>query len=615
MFSRITRQSFITSIVLMFILALGMSIPSIAQSEQPDPDVIASKITVPDGSVLNLIPHDALGLIYCPSLNELDNRIRMMIEDLMPQSGQENLLAQILAGSFGAGFERLDELEEIGLDMDNDFAVFFLNAQPELVGDMRPIHFSAAIHLTDPDAMMEVIETEAAGSEPMEYEGVTYWSTPDGSGSFVILDDILLFSQDAAICNKVIDTHNDKTASIIQNADSNMLPAEILNGTDQANIYVNLHAIASGLGGSIQEILSGITENLQYQDDPIMAEIAPTIERGIGSIVGFLDQLNYISVSLQVKDTDIQLKPFMKFKNDSDLLKNLNETSDELSNIDVLPSVSMMNSAFQGVPKMLVGLSTFWFDVLPKETPGQQKELNPLFQEVKDHYESLADRWNMSVDYKDFLMPNYLFIYELKDEETAISFMNNEFLEKLHTHYNASAGEATMYNGVEINSFIFPEFEMSNQDDFPAAIDLFPTEWQWHYAFTEGHLYLTTGSGDESIKAALDCRTDEGDKFSSNPSYQRLVESLGTDNNIFLAISPIIAVKNFMPILGKADPNSAAALQMFAALFTNLPDNYSIGVSAKTQNDGIDAKLILSLGDFRQLIQTFSMLFGAGQMQ
>lgn len=607
MFYRFTRLSFITLIVLTLTFSFGLSIPTIAQSEKPNSDVATNKVTVPDGSVLNLIPQEALGLIYCPSLNELDNRISLMIEDLMPQSGQTNLLAQILASSFGAGFEGLDELEEIGLDINKDFAVFFLNVQPMQV--------SAAIHLTDPDAMMQVIETEAADSEPIVYDGVTYWSTPDGSGNFLILDDILIFSQQAAICNKVIDTHNNKAQSIIQNADKDMLRADILNGIDQVGVHFNLDAITAQLGGSLEEALRSITETLENQNDPITAEIIPSLERGISSIVGFLEQLNYISISLQVKDTDIQFKPFMKFKNDSEILKDINETSNELSNIDVLPNVSMMNSAFQGVPKILVAFSTFWIDVLPKDTPGQQKELNPLFQEVKNHYESLADRWNMSVDFKDYLVPNYLFVYELKDEESANSFMNDEFLEKLHTHYNAYAGEAIVHNGIEIRSFIFPEFEMPNQDDLPMGSDLIPPEWHWHYAFTDGHLYFTTGTSDEAIKAALDCRTDEGDKFSGNPSYQTLVESLGTDNNVFLAISPIIAIKNFMPILGKADPNSAAALQMFTVLFTNLPDNYSIGVSAKTQNNGIDAKLLLTLGDFRQLINMFGMIMGGVPMQ
>lgn len=607
MFNKFTRLTFITLVVLTLTLSLGLSIQAIAQSEQPNSDVVTNKVTVPEGSVLNLIPNDTLGLIYCPSLNELDNRINMLIEDLMPQSGQTNLLAQILASSFGAGFEGLDELEEIGLDINKDFAVFFLTVQP--------MHVSAAIHLTDPDAMMEVIITEAEGTKPVEYGGINYWHTQDGSGNFLILDDILIFSQQADICNKVIDTHNSKAQSIIQNAEKDMLRADILNGTDQVGVHFNLDAITAQLGGSLEEALRSITETLENQNDPITAEIIPSLERGISGIVGFLEQLNYISISLQVQDTDIQLKPFLKFKNDSEILININETSDELSNIGVLPNVSMMNSAFQGVPKMLVSFSTFWIDILPKDTPGQQKEVNPLFQEVKNHYESLADRWNMSVDFKDYLMPNYLFIYELKDEETANSFMNNEFLEKLHTHYNAYAGEAIMHNGVEIRSFIFPDFEMPNQDEFPTD-SVFPSEWHWHYAFIDGHLYFTTGLSADTIKAALDCRTtDEGDKFSGNPSYQRLVESLGTDNNIFLALSPIIAIKNFMPILVKMDPDSAVALELFMGMFMNLPDNYSIGFSAKTQNRGIDAKLLLSIGDFKQLINMFGMLLGGFQMQ
>lgn len=607
MFYRFTRLTFITLVTLTLSLTLGLSIPSIAQSEQPISDVVTKKVTVPDGSVLNLIPQDIIGLIYCPSLNELDNSINMLIEELMPQSGQTNLLAQILASSFGAGFERLDELKEIGLDIERDFAVFFLNVQP------MPV--SAAIHLTDPDAMMQVIETEAADSEPIVYEGVTFWNTPDGSGNFLILEDILIFSQEAEICKKVIDTQNGKAASIVQNADNDMIPAEILNGTDQLGLYISFDAIESQLGGPIEEVLSGFTEDLNFQDDQITAELAPTIKRVINSTIGFLEQANYISVSLQVKDTDIRLNPYMKLKNESEILKNLNETSNELSNIGELPNVSMMNSAFQGVPKILLAFSTFWFDILPKDPPGQQKELNPLFQEVKNHYESIADRWNMSVDFKDHLVPNYLFIYELKDEETTNSFMNNEFLQKLHNHYNAYAGEAKMHNGIEIRSYIFPDFEMPNREDLPIGSDLFPSEWHWHYAFTDGHLYLTTGVGAESIKAALDSRMGEGGKFANNPSYQRLIDGLGTDNNIFFAISPIIAIKNFMPILGKVDPNSAASLQMFTGLFMNLPDNYSIGFSAKTQNSGIDAKLILTLGDFRQLVAMFGMFFGGGLMQ
>ena len=35
----------------------------------------------------------------------------------------------------------------------------------------------------------------------------------------------------------------------------------------------------------------------------------------------------------------------------------------------------------------------------------------------------------------------------------------------------------------------------------------------------------------------------------------------------------------------------------------NLPENYSVGFSAKARDGGIGAKLFLKLGDFKQLIQ------------
>ena len=43
---------------------------------------------------------------------------------------------------------------------------------------------------------------------------------------------------------------------------------------------------------------------------------------------------------------------------------------------------------------------------------------------------------------------------------------------------------------------------------------------------------------------ALDRKVGNGERFSDHPSYQKLVENLGIDNNIFVAISPTIAAKN-----------------------------------------------------------------------
>jgi len=148
----------------------------------------------------------------------------------------------------------------------------------------------------------------------------------------------------------------------------------------------------------------------------------------------------------------------------------------------------------------------------------------------------------------------------------------------------------------------------------PEAAAMMPQEWHWYYAFHEEQLFFAIGSSD-LIKAALDRKSGMGDSLSANASYQKLTGVLGTDNNLLLALSPMTLVKSLMPIVAKADPNAGAAMQMFAGMFMNVPETYSIGFSAKAQEGGVGAKLLLTLGDFKQAVQMFLMMQNMGQMQ
>ncbi len=598
------RFSLINRVSLIILMTL-MSIVFDVQSKQLIPDVSGKIVEVPDDSVLQIIPQDTVGVIYCPSLSELDESINMFAADLMGQAGEANWLAKGLARAFGAGFESMDELEFIGLDINKDFAVFF--------SSMMPMQVAATIHLTDTEAMKQVIETEAEGA-PTEYNGVTFWSSDEGESNFALLDNILVFSQQTDVCKNVIDTFKGTAHSITHSTDKGIFSHEILNGTDQLGVYIDLESIVDNLGGSLEQGFKDITENLENDQDPISVGITRFLTNMFSRTTDLIEQLQFLSATLQVKDTDVQLKPFFKFKNNSEYLNGFNESSRKLSNIEELPNDSIMNAAFQGTPELLVDISTFWFDVLQNDSQGQQKEMDPLFHEVKNFYESLADRWNMSMNYKNSILPDYLFIYELKDEQSAKTYMNGEFLKILQEHHSAYAGEVFLHNGVEIRSYIFPDFKMAGEEE-PEGVELVPPEWYWYYAFTDGHLYFATGTSVDSIKSALDRKTNATDKFSDNPSYQKLVESMGTDNNVLLAVSPIIAIKNFLPMLGKLEEEDAMSIQMFSGLFTNLPDNYSVGISAKARDNGIDMKLLLSLGDFKQLIQMFGMIFGGGLIQ
>lgn len=612
MIKRFFLLSLTTLVFLTMLLSVGFKVEAIAQSEQIAADVSSKKVTIPDDSVLHLIPQDTLGLIYCPSLSELNHRINMMVADLMPQAGATDLLAKILAGAFGAGFESLAELEEIGLDLNKDFAIFF--------SSLKPMQVSATVHLTDPEAIKQVIADEAEGSAPTEYKGITYWSSTEGGGNFAILGNILIFSQQSEVCKKVIDTRNGTIQAITHNPDDGMFRTDILNGIDQLGVYFDFETTtAATFADALEEGLESFISNLTGENDTLPEEASLSLTNTFNSWSELIQQLQYVSVTLQVQGTDVQLKPFLKFKNDSEFLEEIKKVSDKLSNIEVLPNQSAVNAAFQGVPKLLVEISTFWFVNLQKDVPAQQKQSDPLFQEVKAFYESLADRWSFSVNFENFILPNYLFIYELNDEQSAKSYMDGEFLKKLN-YKDAHAGKSMMHNGVEIKSYIFPNFNQEAKSSeiielIPGFSELIPSEWHWYYAFTDGQLFWSTGTSVESIKMALDRKAGMGDKFSDNPSFQKLVESLGTENNVFLAISPIIGIKNFFPLLGKLDPNNAASMQMASVMFANLPDNYSIGLSAKVQDNGIDSNILLAIGDFKTLIQMFGMMFGTEQMQ
>ena len=205
----------------------------------------------------------------------------------------------------------------------------------------------------------------------------------------------------------------------------------------------------------------------------------------------------------------------------------------------------------------------------------------------------------------------------------------------LNIYDGAHAGASMMHNNVEIKSYVFPNFGSVFEQIPPEAAGMFPQEWHWYYAFHEDQLFFSVGSAEMITEAldrksgmgestdvdaneedapALDGTSEMGESFVENPSYQRLIEVLGTDNNVFLAVSPVTLVKSIIPIVSKADPNAAAAMQMFAGMFMNMPESYSIGFSAKAQENSVGLNLLLTLGDFKQAINMIMMMQNMGQM-
>ena len=591
--------------------------------EETPHETESEMMDIPSGSVLHLIPEHAMGIIYCPSLLELDYRINTLATDLMPTAENPEILAKILADSFGAGFENLAELEEIGLDLNQDFAVFMAN--------LRPPDLSAIVHLTDPEAMKQVIAAESEGSAPTEYNGETYWSATGGGGHFAILQNTLVFSQSAEVCESAIDAYKGTKQSVVANPDYSAFLANILKGEAQLALHVDLKSIAPIVSASLMEESESMRDNLE--SDPASMAMAPFIVGMFDSATDILEQLESLSATLEVKGTDIQLAPSLAFKNGSEIQQGLKKMMpDELTVHKDLPNLAFMNGAFQGNQQLMLEMGMLWIKMLAADpSEEQQVKLDALTQQMTTFYESLGKEWGFTVDFSDSFMPNYLIIYEVEDKQKAETYMEDMFLEQFHTimqimkemmgnapqlniYDGAHAGPSLMHNDVEIKSYIFPNFGSIFGELPPEAATLMPEAWNWHYAFHEDQLFLVMGSA-ESIKAALDRKSGMGDNFAGNPSYQKLSGVFGTDNNLLLALSPITLVKSLIPIISKADPNAAAAMQMFSGMFMNMPESYSIGLAAKVQERGIDTTLLLTLGDFKQVIQMIVMMQSMGQMQ
>ena len=577
---------------------------------------------IPDNSVLHLIPQETMGLIYCPSLLELDYRINTLVTDLNPTDDTPEILAEILADSFDAGFESLAELEEIGLDLNQDFVVF--------MSDGDPPDISALVHLKDPEAIKQVIDAESEGGAPTEHNGEIYWSAAGAEGHFAILENILVFSRSAEVCESVIDTYKDTQQSVTTNPGYTSFLNDLMAGDAQLGAHFDIESIVPLLIDPLQEESESMRDDLE--SDPTAMAFVPFFTSMFESAISTLEQTVSISATLEVKGTDVQLAPSLKFQADSEIQNSLKEMiPNELAVLNDLPNLAVVNGALQGNSQLLLDLNLLSLKMFAAGSLEHQEQLAAVTEQLTVFYNSLGDEWGFTVNFGNSLLPDYLIVYEMEDKELAKNYMDEMFLEQLHNtmrimqetvgdmpqfgiYEGAHAGVPLLHNDVEIKSYVFPHFGTVFDEMGPEVAAMMPQEWQWYYAFHEDQLFFAVGSAD-LIQAALDRKSGMGGSLSENPSYQKLTDILGTTNNLLLALSPMTMVKSLIPIVANADPEAGAVMQMFAGLFMDVPETYSIGFAAKAQEDSIDAKLLLTLGDFKRLIEVIVMIQNMQQMQ
>ncbi len=603
-----SRLTAVTLILLTSIMVLSYS----------GKEIMAAPDVAPD-SVLNVIPQDTVGVIYIPSLLGFNDEINALMAEMIPTDPPQELPAKILADTFGAGFETLEELEELGLDMRRNFAVF--------LSGVNPLMYSAAVHIKDAESVKQLIEMEAEGSSSVTHNGVTYYTTGE-EGAFVLMDDVMVYSGSAAVCEKVIDTQKKTMPSIVNTTDFQSLELDTTSGVNDLIAYFAMEAIRP----TLTEKAEGLKAEMGAS-----AEADPELSVGLGQAEGLidggiwlLDQSKILSLTVQLNGSDLQISPFLKFKQDSEIQTYIHQMPRELTHLKHLPQNAFLNGEMQFQKEMFIELTKTMMQLfIPSDSGADTAKIEEateaLTEATKDFYAGLGDEIALSLNFSGSLMPAFLYIYDVADEKQVKAYMEKGFAEYLGAsmglmqamgatqdfagmYSDASAGPPEIYNGVEIKSYILPNINTLFAELSPEMKSVAPQQWNIYYAINDGKLLYGMAGNAQPVKNTIDRMAGMGAGFDQGAGYAKLTGALTLKNNMFFALSPITAVKSLVQIFAQVYPDVGMA-QMFLA---NIPETYSIGIASQNRDNGVAGELFISIGDFKDII---IMLISLQQME
>ena len=578
-------------------------------------EMAATPDVAPD-SVLNVIPQDTVGVIYIPSLLGLNDEINALLAEMIPSDPPQELPAKMLADTFGAGFETLAELEELGLDLQKNFAVFLSGVNPPVP--------SAAVHVKDVESVKQLIEMESEGSSSVTHNGVTYYTTGEG-GAFVLMDDVMVYSGSVEVCEKAIDTQKKEMPSIVANTDFQSLRLDTTSGLNDLVAYFAMDAIVEALRPMLTE--KSETLKAEMEEMEASAEMDPQLDVGLGYVgnlvdsgIWLLEQSKTLGLTVQLNGSDLQISPFLKFKRDSEIQPYIRQSPMELTHLKYLPQNAFLNGEMQFQKEMLVDLTHKMMQLFIPSDPNAdteeiEKASEALTEATTNFYGGLGDEAAFSVNFSESLMPDILYVYDVTDEKQVKAYMEKDFILYLGTsmaliealgagqayagmYADASAGSPEIYNGVEIKNFILPNIAALFAQLPPEMGGVAPEQWNIYYAINGGKLLYGIAGNAQPIKDTLDRMAGTGAGFDQGEGYTKLIGALTVKNNMFLAISPITAVKSLVQMFAQADPN-VGVVQM---LLMDIPETYSIGIASQNRDGGVEGKLFISIGDFKEII-------------
>ncbi len=573
-------------------------------------------IFVDPDSVLSVIPGDVNGLIYIRNPLALNDEINALMAELAPGEPPQEMIAGILANTFGAGFESLEELEELGLDLGSDFCVFFAGA--------KPLVPCAAVHLKDPEAIKQVIAAESEVGNTVEYNGMTY-NTTEGGSAFAIMGDFLVYSDISTVCEKAIDTYKKEMPSIGMNPDYAALKLDPSLERNDMVVYFPMMPIvdmlADAADGLKSDMQMGVSELEEHSPElaPEPAEIE-MVSKMMDFGIQLFEQADTLSVTVQLNGTDLEISPFVKFKEDSEVQAYIRSAPTELTHLGYLPSASSINSMMRFQKEMWINLTVEFMKLFSPTDPNADSQgiagtTEDFIEVLADYYEPLGEQASASFSFSGSLLPDMIFITDVVDEKKMATYMKEDYLGYIETaaalykafgahesadmYAGASAGPSEIHNGVEIMSYTLPNFSAAFAQMPPEMAFSIPERWDLYYAIENKALLISLSSNAKPIKDALDRMAGVG-IAEDGTGHGRVIDALTLKNDWLVTVSPMAIIKGVLKAMAQSDPQ----IGMIGMLLQDIPETHNIGIAGMNRDGGVQAKLFIALADLKPLINT-----------
>ena len=577
-------------------------------------------VYVDPDSVLSVIPANVNGLIYIRNPLALNGEINALFAELVLGEPPQEIVAKILADTFGAGFESLEELEDLGLDLGKDFCVFF--------SDSKPFIPCAAVHVSDSEAIQLVIDAESDVGNTVEYNGTTY-NTTEGGGAFVILGDFMVYAGISTVCESAIDTHKKVLPSIGMNPDYASLNLDPSLERNDVLAYFPMAPIAEMLTERANEMKYGFEALEPSVSDPQgVTMVSKMIDWG----VQFLDQASTLSLSVELNGTDLQISPFLKFKEGSDAQTLFEAVPSELTHLEYLPRTAGLNSMMQFQKEVWIDFTVDFMKMLAPTDPNADNEAiqqttQDFLEALSDFYEPIGEEASGAFSFSGSLLPDMVMINDVVNEEQTATYMKEKYLtyiaataslyesmgakDAANMYAGASAGPSEVYDGVDIMSYLLPNISAGFAEMPAEMAALTPQKWDIYYAINDGKLLISMAATAQPIKDALNRIAGIGTVAEDNMGHGKVIDTLTLKNNWIVTISPIALIKGLLQVFAQSDPQ----IGMIAMLLQNSPETHSIGIAGQNRDGGVETKILIALADLKDLINIGTTMQQMMQMQ